>query len=323
MNQKENWPDLYRQMVTIRKFEEKVSRLYADSEIPGFVHLYIGEEAVAVGVCSNLNQDDYITSTHRGHGHLLAKGGNLKLMMAELFGKKTGYCKGKGGSMHIADLDLGILGANGIVGGGFPIAVGAAYSIRLRRTSQVTVDFFGDGATNEGVFHEALNMASAWKLPVVFVCENNQFGVSTRIDRVTNNPDLAQRAFGYGIPGVTVDGNDVLAVADAAAEAIRRARAGEGPTLIVANTFRYHGHFEGEVVTYWTKDELNSWKAKDPLRILAQRMKSEAGVTDAHLQAWDNAIEAEIEAAVTFARQSPYPDPEEALEDLFWTEGGN
>lgn len=314
---------LYRQMLLIRRFEERVARLYADGEIPGFVHLYIGEEAVAVGVCGNLHSGDFITSTHRGHGHLIAKGGDLKLMMAELFGKETGYCRGKGGSMHIADLDLGILGANGIVGGGFPIATGAGYSIRLRRTDQVVVDFFGDGATNEGVFHEALNMTSAWKLPVVFVCENNQFGVSTRITRVTNNANLADRAYGYGVPAVTIDGNDVLAVQRAAAEAITRARSGGGPTLIVAQTFRHHGHFEGEAVTYWDKDELASWKANDPLLKLAETLRRDAGWTEGDLAALEREVEAELEEAVVFARQSAYPDPTEALTDLFHrTEGG-
>lgn len=323
MIQTENWPELYRRMLMIRKFEEKVSRLYADSEVPGFVHLYIGEEAVAVGVCHNLNQNDLITSTHRGHGHLIAKGGDIRLMMAELFGKKTGYCKGKGGSMHIADMDLGILGANGIVGGGLPIAVGAAYAIRLKKTSQVSVAFFGDGASNEGTFHEAVNMAAAWKLPVVFICENNQFGVSTRITRITNNANLADRAVAYGIPSLTIDGNDVLAVSEAAATAIGRARTGEGPTLIVADTFRHHGHFEGEVVTYWRKEELLAWKEEDPLRKLARKLKDEAGTVAADLLQWEREVEAELDAAVAFARQSPYPAPEEALDDLFWDEGGN
>lgn len=314
--------NLYYQMLKIRKFEQKVVRLYADGELPGFVHLYIGEEAVAVGVCSNLHNDDYITSTHRGHGHLIAKGGDVKLMMAELMGKKTGYCKGKGGSMHIADLHLGILGANGIVGGGLPIAVGSAYSARLRKTQQATVAFFGDGASNEGTFHESLNMASAWKLPVVFVCENNKFGVGTRINRITNLQDLSKRAVAYNIPGMNVDGNDVETVAKISGEAIVRARAGEGPTLIVADTFRQRGHFEGEVVTYWDKKELEAWKAKDPITTYGNKLIREGKAAEQDLKAWEQEITDLIEEAVAFARESALPEPEDALEDLFWSEGG-
>lgn len=319
---KENCLDLYRRMLLIRKFEERVSRLYADGEIPGFVHLYIGEEAIAVGVCSNLNKDDFITSTHRGHGHLIAKGGNPKLMMAELFGKKTGYCKGKGGSMHIADLDLGILGANGIVGGGIPIAVGAAYSAYLRGTSQVAVAFFGDGASNKGVFHESLNMSSAWSLPVIFICENNQFGVSTRISRITNVEDLSQRAVGYGITGIRVNGNDVLAVQEAAKEAIDRARSGNGPSLIVADTWRHHGHFEGENVTYCTKEERNTWKEKCPILYFSNLIKKKFRLTNDDLKIYSDEIDTLLKDAVSFARESDFPAPEEALDDLFYTIGG-
>ena len=319
---KENCLGLYRRMLLIRKFEERVSRLYADGEIPGFVHLYIGEEAIAVGVCSNLNKDDFITSTHRGHGHLIAKGGNPRLMMAELFGKKTGYCKGKGGSMHIADLDLGILGANGIVGGGIPIAVGAAYSAYLRGTSQVAIAFFGDGASNKGVFHESLNMSSAWSLPVIFICENNQFGVSTRISRITNVEDLSKRAVGYGIPGIRVNGNDVLAVQEVAKEAIDRARSGNGPSLIVADTWRHHGHFEGENVNYCTQEERAAWKKKCPILYLSDLIKKEFDLVDEDLKKYLNEIDELLDEAVAFARNSEFPVPEEALEDLFNTEGG-
>lgn len=323
MNQnKENCIDLYRRMLLIRKFEEKVSQLYAEGEIPGFVHLYIGEEAIAVGVCSNLNKDDFITSTHRGHGHLIAKGGNPRLMMAELFGKKTGYCKGKGGSMHIADLDLGILGANGIVGGGIPIAVGAAYSAYLRGTSQVAIAFFGDGASNKGVFHESLNMSSAWSLPVIFICENNQFGVSTRISRITNVEDLSKRAVGYGIPGIRVNGNDVLAVQEAAKEAIDRARSGNGPSLIVADTWRHHGHFEGENVSYCSQEERNTWKEKCPLLSFAKLIKKEFALNDSDLKKYSDEIDIWLDEAVSFARKSDFPAPEEALDDLFYPVGG-
>jgi len=319
---KNNCLDLYEKMLLIRKFEERVSQLFAEGEIPGFVHLYLGEEAIAVGVCSNLRKDDFITSTHRGHGHLIAKGGNPRLMMAELFGKKTGYCKGKGGSMHIADLDLGILGANGIVGGGLPIAVGAAYSAYLRGTSQVTVAFFGDGASNKGVFHEALNMSSAWSLPVVFVCENNQFGVSTRISRITNEKDLSKRAVGYGIPGIRINGNDVLALQEASKIAIDRARRGKGPTLIVADTWRHHGHFEGENVTYSTKEERNIWKEKCPILNFSNFIKEKFKLTNDDLKKYSDKIDNLLKDAVSFARESDFPAPEEALDDLFYSIGG-
>ena len=224
--------ELFEKMVTIRLFEEKIVDLYARGLVPGLAHLYVGEEAVATGVCANLRKEDYITSTHRGHGHVIAKGAELKFMMAELFGKKTGYCKGKGGSMHIADVDLGILGANGIAGGGIPIAVGAALSAKLRKTDQVTACFFGDGSSNNGTFHEGLNFASVHRLPVVFICENNLYGISTSQVRHQAIQDISIRAIAYNIPGITVDGNDVLAVYEASGTAIQRARAGEGPTLV-------------------------------------------------------------------------------------------
>lgn len=312
--------NIYKQMVKIRRFEERVSRLFADGEIPGFVHLYIGEEAIAVGVCANLNKDDFITSTHRGHGHLIAKGGDLKLMMAELFGKVTGYCKGKGGSMHIADPGLGILGANGIVGGGIPISVGAGYSAKLRGTKQVCVSFFGDGATNEGVFHGSLNMASAWNLPVIFICENNLFGVSTRLSRVTNIEDLSKRAISYGIPGKRINGMDVLEVYKASKEAIDRARKDKGPSLIVVDTFRYHGHFEGESVNYWEQEELENWKEKDTIKKL-EKILIEEKISESEIEEINKEVEEMIDKAVEFARESKFPKPEEALEDLFWKEG--
>lgn len=308
--------ELLRRMILVRRFEELVSRLYANSEIPGFVHLYLGQEASGCGVCSCLDDDDFITSTHRGHGHLIAKGGDVKLMMAELFAKKTGYCKGKGGSMHIADLELGILGANGIVGGGIPIAVGAGYGAKVRGTRQVSVSFFGDGATNEGVFSESLNAASAWNLPVIFVCENNEFGVSTRFSRISKESDITKRAAGYGMPAVAVDGNDVSAVQSAAAEAVARARQGGGPTLLVNRTFRYHGHFEGENVMYWNEGELDEWKAKDPLVRYESVLRTQES-SDADIAAMKSEIEALLEEAVQFARDSDYPAPEDALTDLF------
>ena len=263
---------MYRTMKRIREFESKAAELFAEGRIPGFVHLYIGEEAVATGVCANLKESDYITSTHRGHGHIIAKGGDLKYMFAELFGKETGYCKGKGGSMHIADADRGILGANGIVGAGHNIAVGAGLSAKYRGTDQVCVCFFGDGSTNQGTFHEALNMASIWKLPVIFVCENNLYGISMHQSRHQAIQDVADRAVAYNIPGVVVDGNDVLAVYEAAKEAIDRARSGQGPTLIECKTYRHRGHFEGDPTIYRDPEEVNEWLQKDPIIRLREFM---------------------------------------------------
>lgn len=310
--------ELYKVMVKIRTFEERVAALYANNEIPGFVHLYVGEEAIATGVCGALEVSDYITSTHRGHGHLLAKGGDPKLMMAELFGKKTGYCKGKGGSMHIADVSLGILGANGIVGGGIPIAVGAAYAAsKIKKTKQVAVAFFGDGASNEGTFHESMNIAAAWNLPVLFVCENNQFGVSTRITRIVRETDLAKRAFAYGIESFNIDGNDVVAVYEKSRELIEYLRKGKGPFFMVCNTFRQRGHFEGEKVTYWKQEELDYWKKRDPLLLCKNYLQQILGVTDIELLTLERMIREEIEEAVQFARSSDFPQPEDALSDLY------
>ncbi|HAA80615.1 MAG TPA: pyruvate dehydrogenase (acetyl-transferring) E1 component subunit alpha, partial [Thermoanaerobacter sp.] len=304
-------------MVKIRKFEEKVAELFAQGKVLGFVHLYIGEEATAVGVCENLEDKDYITSTHRGHGHLIAKGGDLKYMMAELYGKETGYCKGKGGSMHIADATKGILGANGIVGGGFPIAAGAALSAKMRGTDQVAVCFFGDGASNQSTFHEALNIASIWKLPVVFVCENNLYGISMRQDKHQAIKDVADRAIGYGIPGVTVDGNDVLAVYEVAKEAINRARSGAGPTLVECKTYRYRGHFEGDPTIYRSKEEVEEWLAKDPILRLSKHILDNDVATEKELKDIEARIVEEVEEAVRFAEESPYPKEEAAVEDVY------
>ncbi|MGC8836868.1 MAG: thiamine pyrophosphate-dependent dehydrogenase E1 component subunit alpha [Anaerolineae bacterium] len=309
---------LYQTMLRIRRFEERVEYLYARGKLPGFVHLYIGEEAVATGVCSVLRRDDFITSTHRGHGHTIAKGGDMARMMAELYGRITGYCRGKGGSMHITDMSIGMLGANGIVAGGPPIAVGAAYgAARIRRTDQVAVAFFGDGATNEGPFAEACNMASAWKLPVVFVCENNCYGVGTRIGRVAPTEDVAVRASGFLIPAVTVDGNDVLAVRAAALQAVERARAGGGPTFIECKTWRHRGHFQGEDPSYMYGEEHDQWLAKDPIRRYGDALVEAGIATREELEAIDRAIQAEIDRAVEFAEASPWPEPETALEDVY------
>lgn len=314
---KEELLHLYRKMVEIRKFETKVVELFADGMIPGFVHSYIGEEAVAVGACSNLNDDDYITSTHRGHGHLIAKGGHMDKMMAELFGKETGYCKGKGGSMHIADVDLGILGANGIVGGGFPIAAGAGLSAKMRGTNQVAVCFFGDGASNQTTFHEGINLASIWDLPVVFVCENNMYGISLSQKEHQHIKDISDRATAYGIPGVTVDGNDVIAVYEAVKEAVKRARQGEGPTLIECKTYRHRGHFEGDPTVYRSEEEVEQWKKKDPIKRFRKKLLELGTVTEEELNSIDEEVDKMVEEAVEYAKKGKFPEPEKAVEDVY------
>lgn len=309
--------DMYHRMVRIRRFEEKVIDEFAAGKIVGFVHLYIGEEAVAVGACANLGDDDYITSTHRGHGHLIAKGGKTERMMAELFGKKTGYCKGKGGSMHIADVDIGILGANGIVGAGIPIAAGAALSAKLRGTAQVAICFFGDGASNTTRFHEGINLASAWKLPVVYVCENNLYAISVPQSKHQNIADIADRATAYGIPGVVVDGNDVIAVYEAVGEAVARARRGEGPTLVECKTYRHRGHFEGDPTPYRTKEEVDEWKKKDPISRFKGKLIEMGVLAEKEADEIDREMKEEIDRAVKFAEESPLPEPEETLEDVY------
>ena len=311
--------ELYQAMLRIRRFEEKVMDLYARQIVPGIVHLYIGQEGVAAGVCANLREDDYITSTHRGHGHCIAKGGELRYMMAELYGKATGYCHGKGGSMHIANIDLGILGANGIVPAGMPIAGGAALSIKMRGTDQVAVSFFGDGGANNGAFHESLNLAAAWKLPVVFVCENNQYAISVAAQRVGSVEDYYLRKVGYGIEGCKVDGNDVLAVYEAAQEAVKRARKGGGPSLIECKTYRWRGHYEGEAdrtYHYRTKKEIESWTKKCPIERL-KKVLLKKGIKEAEFKRVEEDIRRELEEAIKFAEESPLPNPEDALKDLY------
>jgi TPP-dependent pyruvate/acetoin dehydrogenase alpha subunit len=308
--------DMYRQMRRIRDFEMAVYNGVRRGQIAGGPHLYVGEEAVAVGVCAALCERDYITSTHRGHGHLLAKGGQMKPMMAEILGKATGYCKGKGGSMHIADLDLGILGANGIVGGGLPSAVGAALSSKLKQGGWVVAAFFGDGASNTGSFHESLNMASAWKLPVIFVNENNRFAMFTPMEWTTGITDIADRAAAYGIPGVSVDGNDVLAVHQVALAARERARAGEGPTLIECKTYRFLGHYVGDPEDYRTPAEVDAHRKHDPLvrfesQLMDWGMLSEAEKTDITRETEQEAAE-----ALRFALDSPEPEITELVTDV-------
>ncbi|MGE5849056.1 MAG: thiamine pyrophosphate-dependent dehydrogenase E1 component subunit alpha [Candidatus Methylomirabilota bacterium] len=309
--------EIYRKMVAVRVFEETAADLFLKGQLPGFLHSYIGEEAVAAGVCAHLTPQDMITSTHRGHGHAVAKGARLDMMMAELFAKKTGYCHGKGGSMHIADLDLGILGANGIVGGGVPIATGAGLALKLKGGDRVTVAFFGDGGSNTGAFHEGVNMAAVWNLPVVFVCENNQYAESTPRGVHQRIKDVAQRAMAYDIPGVVADGMDVFDVYQKAGEAIDRARTGGGPTLVEAKTYRFMGHYVGDPQTYRTKDEVEQWRKRDPIVMFRQRAVEGGKIPSGELDAIDASIKKEMEQAVEFARQSPEPEIEAALQDIF------
>jgi TPP-dependent pyruvate/acetoin dehydrogenase alpha subunit len=311
--------DLHRRMVRIRRFEETAGKMMEDGKIPGALHLYVGEEAVATGVMAHLANEDQITSTHRGHGHLIAKGGEFHRMFAELYGRATGYCKGKGGSMHISNMALGMLGANGIVGGGPPIAMGAAFSNKFRKTNNVACCFFGDGASNEGSFHEAANMASLYKLPALFVCENNGYGEYTPQANHQAIVDVADRAPGYGMPGVIVDGMDVIAVYEAAGEAIARARAGEGPTLLECKTYRYYDHVgvRGMGLTYRTDAEVEEWKKKDPIDQFEARLAEQDILTAEAALAVHDEVLAEIATAVQFAEDSPYPDASALLEDVY------
>ena len=318
--EKEELVEMYTKMLTIRRFEELMLEQQTAGAMPGGVHTYIGEEAVAVGVCANLRTDDYITSTHRGHGHIIAKGGDTRRMMAELFGRRTGYCKGKGGSMHIADFGLGILGANGIVGGGLPTAAGAGLAAKLRGSDQVTICFFGDGAANQGTFHEAVNLAAIWKLPVIYVCENNLYAVTTPALKVISVEDIADRGAGFGIPGMVVDGQDIMAVYEAAAEAVKRAREGSGPSLIECKTYRFMGHMGGKEVfegSYRTQDEVEEWKVRDPIAMFEDTLIGMGALTKEEATEIDERLKAELEEAVTFAKESPWPEPEEALEDVY------
>ncbi len=314
---KEKMVDMYTIMNKIRMFEIRVSELFAAGKIPGFVHLYAGEEAVATGVCANLRNSDYITSTHRGHGHLIAKGGDIKFMMAEVLGRKTGYCKGKGGSMHIADRDLGILGANGIVGAGPPLATGAALACQYLGTDSVAVCFFGDGASNQGTTHEAMNLATCWKLPVVFIAENNMYGISSCTINSMCVPNIADRAGAYDMPGIVVDGNDVMAVCEAAGEAIKRARQGQGPSLIECKTYRHRGHFEGDPCVYRRKEELEEWKEKDPIPRFEKKLVDLGILSPAKAEEVKTSIQNQIADAERFGEQSPYPDPSELTFDLY------
>lgn len=309
---------IYEKMNDIRLFEDKVHEIFSSGEIPGFVHLYAGEEAVATGVCAHLNNNDYITSTHRGHGHCIAKGCDLNGMMAEIFGKETGLCKGKGGSMHIADIDKGMLGANGMVGGGFPLAVGAGLRNKYLKTDNVVVCFFGDGAANEGTFHEGLNLASIWKLPVIFVCENNMFGEATPQAYASASKTIAERSVAYNMPGVRVDGKNVLEVYEEAGNAIERARNGEGPTLIECVTYRNYGHFEGDEQKYKAKDGTEKELAdKDCITIFRKQAIELNLMTENEADEIEKASVERIQAAIQFAKESPLPRPEALYEDVY------
>jgi len=315
--EKEKLVEMYTKMVEIRNFEEKVFELYGRNLVPGTIHLYAGEEAVAVGVCSNLRRDDYITSTHRGHGHCIAKGAQLKKIMAELLGKRTGYCEGKGGSMHIADFSIGMLGATAVVGAGIPIAVGAGLSAKLRGTDQVVACFFGDGASNQGTFHEGINMTSIWKLPVIFVCENNLYAMGTRQSRVMAIESIADRAVAYGIPGVAIDGNDVMAVHRTAREAVERARKGEGATLIECKTYRHKGHSRIDPARYRPNEEVEEWLRRDPIKRFKEKLLQTHTLTEAEIALAEKQALARVEEAVKFTMESPHPAPREALEDVY------
>lgn len=311
--------DMYKTMEDIRNFEDNVKRFFSQGLIPGFVHLYAGEEAVATGICAHLTDDDYITSTHRGHGHCIAKGGDLNGMMAEIFGKATGLNKGKGGSMHIADVDKGILGANGMVGAGFGLATGAGMKIKYKKEDNVAVCFFGDGASNEGLFHECLNMASIWKLPIIFVCENNFFAESTPQWYASASDTIAERAQAYDMPGVRVDGKDLMAVYEVSAEYIERARRGEGPALIECVTYRNYGHFEGDEQKYKNEEDgLEKTLAdSDPLDVFREYAIEHGLLSEEELDEIRAQSEADIEVAVEFAKTSPEPSPEALYEDIF------
>jgi pyruvate dehydrogenase E1 component alpha subunit len=314
---------MYRNMLRIRRFEERLAEESARGNIPGLLHLYVGEEAVAVGACSALRKEDYITSTHRGHGHCIAKGGELRKMMAELFAKETGYCKGRGGSMHIAAPDIGIVGCSGIAGAGIPIAAGVGLSSKLRKTDQVCVSFFGDGASNTGAFHEGMNLASLWELPVVYVLENNLYAISTPAVRSSKLKNISDRAAAYGMRSALADGMDVLSVYQAVSEAVERARKGQGPTLVECKTYRFRGHHEGDPKKgemYRTKQEMDEWEKRDPIIRLGDKMIKDRKATQAELDAINQETVKEIEDAVAFAKESPSPKPDDVTSYLFVSE---
>lgn len=308
---------MLRTMYRIRAFEEKVDELFMRGEMHGTTHLSIGQEGTAVGALSALRNDDFITSTHRGHGHCIAKGADIARMMAELLGKETGYCRGRGGSMHIADVETGNLGANGIVAGGMPIATGVALSMKMQRSDRVCLCIFGDGAANEGAFHESINLAAVWYLPVVFLCENNQYGMSMSTKHSMRNETVAQRASGYGIPGQRIDGNNVLAVYAAVSAAVQRARSGQGPSLIESLTYRYKGHAKSDQNLYRTRDEIRAWQERDPIRFFTNLLIAEGKLDQAEVKREEAAAYRAVEDAYQFAVSSPDPDPATLLEGVY------
>jgi TPP-dependent pyruvate/acetoin dehydrogenase alpha subunit len=310
--------DLYRILYTIRTFENRCIQLYRQGFIVGYFHPYLGEEAIATGVCAALRDDDYIVSTHRGHGHCIARGGELNKMVAELLGRATGYCRGRGGSMHIADVETGNLGANGIVGGGIPIGVGAGLGIHIRGTDQVVAIFFSDGASNNGVFAESVNLAAIWDLPVVFVLENNDYAVSTCVAETSRTCDLHRRAVGYCVDAMSVDGNDVLAVYEEAKEAVQKCRSGKGPVLIEAKTYRHGGHHVNDPGTYMPKEKLEYFMSKDPVKLGRKYLADKAGMSEEEIAAIEAEIDGKMDEAIEFAKNSPEPSVEEFLEEVAW-----
>jgi acetoin:2,6-dichlorophenolindophenol oxidoreductase subunit alpha len=319
--EKQKLLDMYKTMVRIRRFEDTIHLRFLSGTLPGTVHLYQGQEAVAVGVCSQLRVDDVVASTHRPHGHAIAKGMSLKSIMAELYGKATGCCKGKGGSMHVGDASVGMLPAIAIVGGGLTIATGCGLAFKLQKKDNVAVSFFGDGATNEGDFHEALNMAAIWDLPVVFICENNLYGASTRLNLVCKLENISDRAASYGMPSAVCDGNDVLAVHDCVGQAVERARSGGGPTLVECKTYRIGGHSRSDGNAYRDKEEEKAWLALDPIVVAQRKLKKMGVMTDADIARIEEEIAREIDEATELSENSPLPAPEECLTDL-WAAGG-
>ena len=315
--QKDQLLRFYRKMKLVREFELRAIEERRSGLIPGFIHSCVGQEATAVGACEALTVDDVITSTHRGHGHLLGKGGDPKYMMAELAARSAGYCLGRGGSLHISDFDLGILGANGIVGGGFPAAVGAGLAFKLRKEERISLTFFGDGAINQGTFHESANMAGLWNLPVIFFCENNLYGEGTPQHKQAPIKDLAIRAEGYGFPGVIVDGNDVIAVYESVVEARKRALKGEGPTLIEAKTYRYRGHYEGDPMVYRPPEELEEWKKRDAIDTYREKLIDQDLASEEDLTVIENEVQSLLDEAVAFASSTPQPKVEEALQGVY------
>jgi len=309
----------YERMVLIRAFEDKLHQLIPQHRLPGFAHLSAGQEAGSVGVCAHLDDKDFVTSTHRGHGHCIAKGLDVGAMMAELYGKSTGSSKGKGGSFHIADLDRGMLGTNGIVGAGLPLACGPALVAKVKGTRQVAAAFFGEGATNQGAFHEALNLAAVWKLPVLFVCENNLYSEATPVEYAIKIKNIADRAGAYGIPGVIVDGMDFFDVYDKVQHAVERARNGEGPTLLEAKTYRYYGHYEGDAMKYRARAEEQRYRARDPITTFKRKVLAEGLLAAAECEAIERKAVATVDGAVKAAEEAPLPKPEECLTDVYVT----